>query len=169
MNTETEREIERWSLLRWRNRWTHWQKEKHQKRRWKNSRPSRRCACVCERQPWYPCVPAKALSGGAAQASANHTTGSEFQPALALSAQYKCISGQFVTVLLLHHPLSALSPQLPLNMFYAKLLSFGLSRSLSVSFSLSVRGGSCGPGVVTVGLFSRVGGCGDVAPPKRCE
>lgn len=60
----------------------------------------------------------------------HHTTGSEFQPALALSAQHNCFSGQFVTALLLHHS----------SVVYAQFLSFGLSLlSLCLFLALCVR------------------------------
>lgn len=51
-------------------------------------------------------------------------------PALALSAQHNCFSGQFVTALLLHHS----------SVVYAQFLSFGLSLlSLCLFLALCVR------------------------------
>lgn len=63
-----------------------------------------------------------------------------------LSAQHNRISGQFVTALLLHRPLSSLSPHNPADRVSRRLPL----RSPSPSLFLSVRGGSCGPGVVTL-------------------
>lgn len=111
-------------------------------------------------EPLYPCVSTNALSQGAAQACAAHTTGSESQP-YQHSTIYVSLASllqrcSFIALCLrFHHKL----------LFYAELLFFCLPPSLRLSFLLSVWGGSCGPGGCdTVGLLSL--GCGDVAPPK---
>lgn len=109
---------------------------------------SRSCVCVLDqcREPLYLCVSTKALSQGTAQASATHTTGSEFQPG-ARPYQHNTIVS--LVALFLRCSLSSLSPtyKLLLIIFYAELLSFcpSCSLSLCLSFSLSVEEAAVGP------------------------